>query len=462
MPGKLTGAVQRIWGNQKRFLSWNGEICKDPIKVTSSIPQGDALSPWALNSLLAAPMRDILSKIPRTVLAAFLDDRSWGSATAAECKRVFGLWHLHTKAMGLRENENKTQITHKTAKGRRQLLVHFPHDKLVKHLRALGASLGMGKADGKELERINKAMKAADKIHAAPVCAAKRAFTSAMSATSKAAYGWLSWGPALSVVSKLEVRLKRAGYNHLNASVPLAKLVVGHARDVRFTAGMQALSAAHRAVKLSGEALLDWNCTAGPAKRLRKFLSGLNWRISADWTWEHASERAKVCLDPRAAEFQASFDQQSHAVRESWRRMQWNRFLTSRRRETPLLANFPYDSARVRRAREVAKTAGLHGVAVLTGALISPQCFEKMKQGENAQAVPCPFCGHQSADLRHVLWSCPKNGKPQGLTAKDPLQERLAWPYGESAAQDRAVLQHAASVRRRLLQLRYPKGNIRS
>ena len=65
--------------------------------------------------------------------------------------------------------------------------------------------------------------------------------------------------------------------------------------------------------------------------------------------------------------------------------MQWSRFLASGRREVPLLAYVAYDSARVKRARDAAKTAGLHGVAVMTAA----PCFAAVSCKDEAGRACC-------------------------------------------------------------------------
>lgn len=56
--------------------------------------------------------------------------------------------------------------------------------------------------------------------------------------------------PAKHLVSKLETHLKNAVYAHGAASTDLAKIVIGHSRDVCFTSGLNAIAAIHRAAKV--------------------------------------------------------------------------------------------------------------------------------------------------------------------------------------------------------------------
>ena len=257
-PENLVQAVSRIWGNQLRYLSWNGETLARPRKVTASMPQGDSLSPAVMNLLLACLCAAIQRLVPTAVMKVFLDDRSWGTRTAAQCRQVYESWRTHTACLGLRENEDKKQFSHKTVAGREELqtIPEF-HGHIDRFLHALGASMGMGKANEKELARVDKAAKVADKLKAALNGAATRAFVAGMAATAKASYAWICRTPAKRVMSKLETKLKRAGYWHPVASTNLGKLVVGHSRDVRFCAGAQALTAVHRSVKTRGNALSD-------------------------------------------------------------------------------------------------------------------------------------------------------------------------------------------------------------
>ena len=167
------------------------------------------------------------------------------------CLDVYNVWIQHTGYLGLRENEDKTQLTHKTSAGCTRLQRLGPFSGYVKpSLHALGASLGGGKANDHELARVAEATKVADKLRASPNSAAKRAFAAGMAATSKACFGWIARFPAKHLVSKLETRLKNAGYAHGAASTDLAKIVIGHSRDVCFTSGLNAIAAIHRAAKV--------------------------------------------------------------------------------------------------------------------------------------------------------------------------------------------------------------------
>ena len=106
-PSNLVQAISQVCGAQNRWFSWWGFFHQGSTLVTSSIPQGDALSPTVMNFLLAAPMRHISQQCPESQLFGYVDDRSWTSPTALACKTVFDLWHEHSPLLGLVENPGK-------------------------------------------------------------------------------------------------------------------------------------------------------------------------------------------------------------------------------------------------------------------------------------------------------------------------------------------------------------------
>lgn len=171
-PAFLAEGVLKLWNNQTRHLSWYGELLPEPQKVSSSMPQGDGLSPRILNMILATPVKHIRSMVPTTRAVVFLDDRSWCNPTLNEFWQVLDLWFFHSAHLGLKENMMKNQYTHKQPEKRaRMRLQDTFRNHTVDHLCALGAHLGFGKAVEKEEARIEKAAVCAAKVKACPcVC----------------------------------------------------------------------------------------------------------------------------------------------------------------------------------------------------------------------------------------------------------------------------------------------------
>ena len=166
-------------------------------------------------------------------------------------------WQSHSHRLGLRENHDKTQLTHKTAAGRRSLEASATFAAHVhnKDFRALGAILSMGAATTKELERVQGWTWG--RQTPSPNAASTRALVAGVAAASKFVYGWTARAPANKVISKLETKLKCASHDHSVASTHLAKMVTGHSRDV-CCAGAQAIAA----------------CTGPSRREARRFKTG--------------------------------------------------------------------------------------------------------------------------------------------------------------------------------------------
>ena len=103
-----------------------------------------------------------------------------------------------------------------------------------------------------------------------------------------------------------------------------------------------------------------------PGQRLRRF-GGLGWREVSPWVWSHPAVGRRLCLDPAKAGWEPDLQCQAHHLRESWRRGLWASFLDSKRHEAPELRHIVYHPGRAKSVRELAKSASVHEVAVLTG-----------------------------------------------------------------------------------------------
>ncbi|CAK0865489.1 unnamed protein product, partial [Prorocentrum cordatum] len=97
-----------------------GRVLADPCAVDASMPQGDGWSVVGMTALLVAPLTKLQEEFLGTQQAAYMDDRSWKSATA-EMAEVASSWRRWSAALGLKENRSKEQLGHRTEAGRRQL-----------------------------------------------------------------------------------------------------------------------------------------------------------------------------------------------------------------------------------------------------------------------------------------------------------------------------------------------------
>lgn len=167
---------------------------------------------------------------------------------------MLDLWRNHANHLGLRDNSEKSQYTHKKHQKRKFMQsIDDIAPCVVAHLCALGAHLGHGLPQPKETERFSKAKACAAKVRAAPVPASVRTFVASSAAAMKAAYAWLVRRPIRKLRSLLDSMLKKAGFNHHMAAKSLVRLVLGgHCLDIDFYSGMPAVVAVLRHVARLG------------------------------------------------------------------------------------------------------------------------------------------------------------------------------------------------------------------
>ena len=114
LPRPLLGLLKNVW-SQERVIELQGYVQHGTVAVHSSLPQGDSISPMALNILLAAACFHLQHAFGGDFSASvFLDD----SAIAAEpgtLLRIVEVWDEWSTALGLVENLRKRAVVGKNA-----------------------------------------------------------------------------------------------------------------------------------------------------------------------------------------------------------------------------------------------------------------------------------------------------------------------------------------------------------
>ena len=106
----------------------------------------------------------------------------------------------------------------------------------------------------------------------------------------------------------------------------------------------------------------------------------------------------------------------------------------------------------LRTALELRQFSRTTSFAAVTGAFISPLCYQQM----TGEPFPCPWCGNTLADLEHIMWNCTDHPhRDFDLTPFDIVQKRLAWPTGPNHERNLQILKVFGATRRWLLNLRY-------
>ena len=135
-----------------------------------------------------------------------------------------------------------------------------------------------------------------------------------------------------------------------------------------------------------------------------------------------------------------------------WRHARWRSFLATNRNETPSLLRFSFMTDRIKVVQKMLKNfrhEGLmaHGMAVVTGAFVSPMRAEVM--GMNLSTA-CPYCGHAQATKDHLWWHC-GIANAQGYHPVDNLERELGWPICGDSSQ----LKRLSTIRAEVLKLRH-------
>jgi hypothetical protein len=398
-PKNLADIICGLWGKQKRILRWHGDCLADAQHVSTSIPQGDAFSPRVMNLLLSVPVKHITMLHPETVPCVFMDDRSWGSPGIPDLLQVLAWWRQHSHFLGLRENFDKSQFTHRDVKVREDMKTYDAlRESTLDHLQALGAVLGKGDLLASEVARIQKAAVACAKVRLAPVTAGRRHFVATMAAASKAVK------LPKKMTDGLETKLRRVGYSHPQSNPCLARLVLGHGMDVQFQSGAAVISAIARAIMRRGFPFLDWNMTAGPARRIRKFLKGLQWVELAPWCWQHFGAQVKFSLLPDHEDWISDKDHLLHVLREGWRAFWWDKWRFGKRHDAVDFRNVPYNRHLTCQARTQAHHGTTHEVAAMIGAFVSPAWYDRMTHTEEPSPLSFLWPGHSQCKSGKCHW----------------------------------------------------------
>ena len=109
-PSMVCQMLKHVWCNQQRFLQFEGAVLPCPERVVASLPQGDGLSPLALNILLSAACRAVQRQMgPGYMQSVFLDDRALVCSNPQQAKQAMTEWSQWSKCFGLVENAHKNR-----------------------------------------------------------------------------------------------------------------------------------------------------------------------------------------------------------------------------------------------------------------------------------------------------------------------------------------------------------------
>ncbi|CAL1150457.1 unnamed protein product [Cladocopium goreaui] len=186
---------------------------------------------------------------------------------------------------------------------------------------------------------------------------------------------------------------------------------------------------------------------------VRSWLQSLNWHEEAAWTWIHPDIQFR--LDWTQPIDENTKQREHHALREAWRRQQFQQFLSSGRRDATAVQGSVYQEARAKLTRQTYQSSNTHSRACLIGAVVSDARLDRIRDPNTAPA-PCKWCASGNVPTwDHLAWDCPAFAATRTSPLHDLLQRVLGWPTGRNEQVDAAILTHLGCVRERVLDRRY-------
>ena len=433
----LLQILEQVWCNQQRFLTLDDQILPRPDHVETSIPQGDSFSLMAMLAVLVGPTRDLVTRHPSVTLRTFVDDRTF-TGPAAAVLAMKDEWRLWSQALGLVENQAKTIHFHRTTTGRAVFRAFgVPADAIQTHPKILGCELRPAqgrKSTQREQTRLQDSIHYIRKAKFLPLSWQRRRVFVIGQGLSRAAWGWFWRMPPKADMTKVQTAVKVALGESPVASTHLQQIVRGHSANLEFRIVADLLRMAWRQASRRHSTPGPW--TSMWAKNLTKALAAWGWKASHPWHFAHEQEGDFALTGAHMRRL----DSIQHSLRESWRRWHYNKWSFGTRRDA---SGASFHSDRFQWIRNKAAES-MDNFQVLTGAFVSPACFQRMQREDVKQ---CPFCNNPDAvpDQDHIVWFCPGDvlyeprlrllgPSPYPAQELNFEQRRLAWPVSPFVA----------------------------
>ena len=440
LPEPVLTALRCMW-RQTRFLELSGYTSESGEVVHTSLPQGDAISPLALNVLLAAACKDIRAQSGGHFRqSVFLDDRVL-AADAISMPAALQKWAEWSRILGLQENQRKQAVICKSAEGQRNLREVGLRRFLAQHVRVLGVDL-CATVDAERpvaAARMEEALRRGARLinSAIPLTIRRELWRTRI--VPRASWGHLMAPPSGVCLKNLVATFKQVACSHKMGSTALRRLLEGHVMDVHFMAGMHSI----RAWRKTGRAeALAQHLSAGTwFKGVVQFLNEHGWRHVAQGTF--VTEGCRLDL---LAEEPAKAD---HKVRNQWRKTLFQEFCSASRRDSQMLRRWRFNEKQVAQARVLYQGASQEGRAVMLGAAHSTAFYRKQRDGDELQG--CSKCGcNVVPSWEHLVWECTGIHGVEDRPVRPAATEanRLGWPMvGESVNAAARRLRWMGSVR---------------
>ncbi|CAE7729929.1 unnamed protein product, partial [Symbiodinium necroappetens] len=440
LPGPVLTALRCMW-RQTRFLELSGYTSESGEVVHTSLPQGDAISPLALNVLLAAACKDIRAQSGGHFRqSVFLDDRVLAT-DAVSMPAALQKWAEWSRILGLQENQRKQAVICNSAEEQRTLRVVGLGRFLTQHVRVLGVDLCATVAAERPVAaaRMEEALRRGARLinTAIPLTIRRELWRTRI--VPRASWGHLMAPPSGVCLKNLVATFKQVACSHKMGSTALRRILEGHVMDVHFMAGMHSI----RAWRKTGRAeALAQHLSAGTwFMGVVQFLNEHGWRHEAQGTFVTEGCRLDLLADEPA--------KADHKVRNQWRKTLFQEFCSASRRDSQMLRRWRFNEKQIAQARVLYQGASQEGRAVMLGAAHSTAFYRKQRDGDELQG--CSKCGcNVVPSWEHLVWECTGIHGVEDRPVRPAASEanRLGWPMvGESVNAAAKRLRWMGSVR---------------
>mmetsp|Transcript_135111 Transcript_135111/g.431341 ORF Transcript_135111/g.431341 Transcript_135111/m.431341 type:complete len:1016 (-) Transcript_135111:93-3140(-) len=433
LPKQVCDLLYDQWRRQVRWASIGGAVCEEPIRGARALPQGDAFAPMALAAMLGVPHQRAMVRVPQSVQALYLDDRTVATNTLHDIAVFRGVWGEFSGITGLRDNGGKTQIWGFTddAEEKVHREVHEDHSK--DYGEVLGATLGKPgrRRSDAETKREEESLRLARRLARFPGTMKTRRAIAAASITAKAVWGTIYTGrvPQADEARRFNLSMRAAIHGREGACGRHAReleraLLWGPQTDLTAIAVLRACAILARWVRLRRffgmEVPADGDGDSHMVAGITRVLSNWGWRRVAWGHWRGLDGEfiAKCATPPSATE------KGLHEMRDGWRRHSFCTWLRSPRRDSRLAVaqGIVFDLRLAKTLRDLAKGLDEYARAVMVGGMTTDAT-------RNPVPTRCEDCDCDVVpSIEHVLWHCTAFDDLRRVPAPAfALARRLGW-----------------------------------
>lgn len=334
-----------------------------------------------------------------------MDDRTVIAERPDMIEAAINAWQSFSDRRHLIENQQKAQ----------KVSVALPVDGYGDTMEVLGAIIGKGSVLGgrnaKQDERIQKSISLIRRIGTLPEARWKRLDDVFQFVHGAYSYGWIVDSPCDQHRNELyQTIFKAAGRFHYGFPQLKRMLLMVHMdlQERVLLRQLRLLSKRNQALVKNGVEMVDCNLDHMVYHGLSRF----GWTLAGStWSKGHFSFEMKECMD------HFTWRRISHEIRESIRRLHYDKLAHSSRHELEGHDLPPYNYDRLSLVRKWIRRDTL-AMLLATGSIQSSRVWAKWNE-----ATCCPNCREKAVHWDH-FWTCGVGTHPPG----DVLLRRFLWP----------------------------------